>query len=124
MDKIECPMCYEKRDFYRQAEMAGAVCGWSYCKYAKEWLYLLLYWPVTFIVGIISQVMSLSRLGHWSGFRTETKGRHWFYRSHNSRHSKAEMDNLRKLKDRLPLGFKIEVWVYKDRIKEPEVIYI
>jgi len=42
----------------------------------------------------------------------------------NRKPPKAEMENLRKLKDRLPLGFKIEVWVYKDRVKEPEVICI
>ena len=58
-------------------ETLGAVHGWVWCKYIKQFSWSMLYWPVLEFSGEAPQVFAIRAGGFWSGYMSEARGLSW-----------------------------------------------
>lgn len=56
-------------------ELDGGVCRW-FDSFGEQ-VYILIYWKIVRLVQIYQQVITLPRMGYWSGFLSTDRGLHW-----------------------------------------------
>jgi len=58
-------------------ETLGAIFGWVWCKYLKQFSWSMLYWRALEFRGKMPQVSAVRAGGIWSGFMSEARGLSW-----------------------------------------------
>jgi len=62
----------------------GAVYCWVWCRFCEQFELELVYWRYVFqccVDRVVHKILRLLRLGYWSGFCSQGRGRSWDRRS-------------------------------------------